>query len=169
VATVDYAFTLDADEELWIEPKLNIAALKAQLTADLYEVDVVLDESTVYPRHCLFSNRSPFAYRGVVHEYLEAPPDVTRGGKLAGLQVISRHEGARSKKPERYAEDARLLEAALTRETDPTLISRYTFYLAQSYRDSGQYQKSHEAYLQRVEQAAGRKRSMSVSCVPHRC
>ena len=150
VPGVDYALTLDADEELRIEPGLDIGAFKARLTADVYDVEVVLDESTVYTRPTLFSNRLPFAYRGVIHEFLQLPAGASRD-TAAGMRVVSKHEGARSREADRYAKDAEILEATLLVETDPFLISRYSFYLAQSYRDSGQHQKAHDAYLKRAE------------------
>ena len=43
-----------------------------------------------------------------------------------------------------------MLERALAAETDPFLISRYTFYLAQSYRDCGENEKAVAAYLDRA-------------------
>ncbi|MBV8399509.1 MAG: hypothetical protein JOZ17_12325, partial [Acetobacteraceae bacterium] len=36
-------------------------------------------------------------------------------------------------------------------ETDPFLVSRYTFYLAQSYRDCGEKEKALENYLKRAD------------------
>src|SRR5439155_19966470 len=52
---------------------------------------------------------------------------------------------------DKYRRDAELLEKALSYETDPFLISRYTFYLAQSYKDCGEHEKALEKYLKRAE------------------
>jgi glycosyltransferase involved in cell wall biosynthesis len=150
VSAVDYGFTIDADETLAIDAGLDIPAFKAELTGDLYTVEV-RNAGTIYGRPALFSNRKPFAYKAVLHEYLEAPPGATRAD-ARGIHVVVSHDGARSQNPNKFADDARLLEAALETETDPFLISRYTFYLAQSYRDSGQAEKAHSAYLRRAEQ-----------------
>jgi len=68
------------------------------------------------------------------------------------LHVVVSQDGARSQNPNKYAEDADLLVEALRTETDPLLVSRYTFYLAQSYRDSGQNELSYESYLRRAGQ-----------------
>lgn len=57
----------------------------------------------------------------------------------------------RSTSPERYQRDALVLENALQTETDPFLVSRYTFYLAQSYRDAGEKQKALQYYLDRAK------------------
>ncbi len=53
---------------------------------------------------------------------------------------------------ERSLKDAAVLETALTTETDPYLISRYTFYLAQAYLDAGDAAKALTTYLARAEQ-----------------
>ena len=150
VADIDYGFTIDADETLVIDESFDAASIKAGLTADLYELEV-WSGSSRYGRPALFSNRKPFVYRAVLHEYLEAPAGATRGGQVDGLHVLVSHDGARSANPNKFADDARLLEAELARETDPFLRSRYTFYLAQSLRDSGQLGPARAAYLQRAE------------------
>jgi tetratricopeptide (TPR) repeat protein len=48
---------------------------------------------------------------------------------------------------EKYANDAKILEKALKTEPDNP---RYWFYLAQSYRDSGQHKKAIQAYQKRA-------------------
>ncbi len=146
---VDYGFTIDADETLVLDEGFDVTAFKASLTADLYEIEIELG-SIRYGRPALFSNRKPFLYKAVLHEYLEAPPGATRA-IAQGFHVLCRPDGARSQNPNKFADDAALLERALTTETDPFLISRYTFYLAQSLRDSGQLQRSYDAYLKRAE------------------
>ena len=65
---------------------------------------------------------------------------------LSKLNIITR-DGARIKDPERYKKDVEILEIALKEEPDST---RYRFYLAQSYRDSGQLEKALENYEKRV-------------------
>jgi hypothetical protein len=147
---VDYGFTIDADETLVIDPGFDVAGFKGGLAADLYDVEV-RNLGIRYFRPALFSNHKPFTYRAVLHEYLEAPPDATRR-TASGFHVSVTHDGARSKNPNKYADDAALLERELETETDPFLVSRYTFYLAQSLRDSGQPERAMAAYLKRAEQ-----------------
>jgi tetratricopeptide (TPR) repeat protein len=48
---------------------------------------------------------------------------------------------------EKYANDAKILEKALVDEPNNT---RYMFYLAQSYRDSDQFEKALDAYVVRA-------------------
>ncbi len=146
---VDYGFTIDADETLVFEQGFDVATFKAGLSADLYEVDV-WNLNVRYGRAALFSNRKPFRYRAVLHEYLEAPPDIVRAS-AKGFHILVSHDGARSRNPDKFADDAALLERELATETDPFLISRYTFYLAQSHRDAGQTERAHAAYLKRAE------------------
>jgi glycosyltransferase involved in cell wall biosynthesis len=154
-ASIDYGFTIDADETLVLEEGFDSAAFKASLDADVYDVEI-RNGGLRYLRPSLFSNRKPFFYKAVLHEYLEAPPGATRG-TATGLHVLTSREGARSQNPNKYADDAALLERELLAETDPELISRYTFYLAQSLRDSGQPERAHAAYLQRAEQGGWRE------------
>jgi len=60
-------------------------------------------------------------------------------------------DGARHLDTKTYARDAVILEKALETETDPFLIARYTFYLAQSYRDTSDYSNALKYYLKRAE------------------
>lgn len=147
---IDYVFTIDADELLEIEPELDITAFKAGLAADLYEIEMS-NGSLSYGRSALYSNRLPFRYRSVLHEYLEAPEGATRGGRLRDMRVRYTYDGARSRNPDKFKDDARALEAALATETDPMLVARYTFYLGQSYRDAGLHEAAFDAYMRRSE------------------
>ncbi len=70
---------------------------------------------------------------------------------VQGFHIETGQGGARSRNPRTYEQDATVLEQALVTEKDPFLISRYMFYLAQSYRDSGQAEKALKAYLARAE------------------
>jgi hypothetical protein len=148
--TVDFGFTIDADERLVLEDGFDIGTFKAGLSLDVYDIEV-WNLGVRYPRPALFSNRKPFVYKAVLHEYLERPEGATKGS-ATGLHILVGHDGARSQNPNKYADDAALLERELETETDPFLISRYTFYLAQSLRDSGQAERAHAAYLKRAEQ-----------------
>lgn len=50
-----------------------------------------------------------------------------------------------------YRRDVEILERALESETDPFRHARYTFYLAQSYRDCGEREKAIAAYMRRTK------------------
>ena len=150
VEDVNYALVIDADDRLVLDPGFDPQAFKAQLDHDVYDV-AVSHGSISHHRPQLFSNRLPFRYMGVLHEYLEAPPGNLTRATAAGFSVHASTGGARSQNPRKYQDDAALLERALTTETDPFLISRYTFYLGQSYRDCGEREKAVENYLKRAE------------------
>ena len=150
IQSVDYAMIIDADDALEIDSGFDPRGFKAQLTLDLYDVPV-RHGSIVHYRPQLFSNRLPYSFKGVLHEYLEAPPGNITRETTKGFAVRASTGGARSENPRKYQDDAAVLERALATETNPFLISRYTFYLAQSYRDCGKREKSLTNYLKRAE------------------
>jgi ADP-heptose:LPS heptosyltransferase len=150
-ASVDYALIMDADDRLVIAPGFDAEGFKAGLWADLYHVWIRLG-STRYHRPQICSNRLGFHFRGIVHEFLEGPPDGHSSETAEGFYVAAGVEGARSNDPDKYRKDAQALERALAAETDAFMRTRYTLYLAQSWRDCGENAKSVAAYLERAEQ-----------------
>lgn len=142
---IDYALIMDADDELLVSENFR----KHDLTLDHYLVKFDLN-GTEYWRIQLVSNRKPYEYRGVVHEFLRPPAGATEG-YLLDLSVKAGTNGARSRDPLRFKRDALLIEAAMIDEGDPILVQRYTFYLAQSFRDAGNSLKAEETYLKRAE------------------
>jgi hypothetical protein len=150
VAHVDYALVIDADDTLTMESGFDPGAFKTGLTHDLYRL-AVRQGRMVHHRAQLFSNRVAFRYRGVLHEFPEAPTAEMSTATATGLHIIAGVEGARSEDSDKYRKDADLLAHALAGETDPFLRSRYMFYLAQSRRDYGANEEALAAYLQRAE------------------
>lgn len=139
----DFLLLLDADEII------EHAALELDsLTADEYLANFRLGPSdTTWYRTALIRSRLPWRYHGVVHEYLTCDVPHTRD-KLPGLELRSFSDGARNEVPTaKYAADAQLLEAALREEPNDC---RYSFYLAQSYRDSGDPERALTAYERRI-------------------
>jgi glycosyltransferase involved in cell wall biosynthesis len=140
-----YSLIIDADDTLEFAPEAAIP----QLTADSYSLDI-RDSGQVYRRSQLVSNALPWRYEGVLHEYLTCDA-ASSSDHLTAVWMRRNHDGARRKDPETYRRDAAVLEAALRTEQSPFLISRYRFYLAQSYRDSGEPEKALHNYLLRAE------------------
>jgi GR25 family glycosyltransferase involved in LPS biosynthesis len=140
---------LDADDHLVIEPDFDIAAFKKGMSHDVYDIEL-RDSSIRYRRQQICSNRRDFKYRGVLHEYLEGLPGMSVGG-ANGFYITSTREGARSQDKDKYRKDAAVFEKALLTEKDEFLRSRYTFYLAQSYRDCGEPESALANYLKRAE------------------
>ena len=150
VGHVDYALIIDADDQLVIEEGFDPAGFKSAMQDDLYDVQIRQGRSRYFrPQIC--SNRKEFCFKAVLHEYLETPPSgsITRAD-AKGFYIESGRSGARNQNLRKYRDDAAVLENALLSETDPFLISRYTFYLAQSYRDCGEREKALVNYQKRV-------------------
>jgi glycosyltransferase involved in cell wall biosynthesis len=139
----DYSFIMDADDVVE-------APFVFTLTADAYTV-LLKNSGTTYRRVQMVSNRLPWRYRGVLHEFLDCSPWTPVHGDLP-IAILCGHDSARARDPSTYARDAEILEAAISEESDPFLRSRYGFYLAQSYRDCGEQGKALFWYLWRSDQ-----------------
>ncbi|MDI9847742.1 glycosyltransferase family 2 protein [Rhodoblastus sp. 17X3] len=140
----DYSFIIDADDMLALQEGFQVP----KLTADSYMVDIEFG-SLRYQRQQLVRNALPWIYRGVLHEFLSCEGAGAHGH--LPIKMVVNNDGARRCSAETYQKDAAVLENALQTETDPFLVSRYTFYLAQSYRDCGNREKALERYLKRAE------------------
>jgi hypothetical protein len=109
-------------------------------------------EDLMYPRLLLVRNNGKCAYDGVLHEALSCPPEANESEpallERLGIRIKVIGGGARSRNPNKYADDARLLEEELRRHPDDP---RNTFYLAQCYRLAQQPEKALAAYMKRVE------------------
>lgn len=150
LTTIDYVLMMDADDRLIVEPGFDVQKLKEHLDADLYNVKIRYG-GTEYWRPCLMRNDLEFSYKGIVHEFLDGPPrEDLKIAELPGIYIQANvAQGFRSCDPEKYRKDAALLREALVGEMESFLRARYTFYLAQSYRDSGEPKKALRYYLKR--------------------
>lgn len=138
----DYSLVIDADDFIEPQPESHLP----ELTHDCYTLDII-DPPLQYIRKQLVSNRLEWTYRGVLHEFMHCQQDHTVGH--LPWRMRRNHDGARRRDPLTYAKDAKVFLRALETEQDPFLRSRYTFYLAQSYRDCRQYSQAIAHYLQR--------------------
>ena len=138
----DYIFFIDADEYLVYDPDFKLP----HLDKDYYYV-TISHAGTKYSRTQLINSRLKWAWIGVLHEVL-CPPALSSYATLEKVTNIYTTEGARSKDPQKYQKDAQILETAL--KEDPN-NSRYVFYLAQSYRDAGDYAQALKNYEKRAE------------------
>lgn len=143
----EYSLIIDADDALLFDNQLQIP----RLVCDSYEVEII-DANIRYRRTQLVANRLPWRYEGVLHEFLTVEGAQTQE-VLGGVRMRRNYDGARRRDPETYRRDARILEQALAGSPSDFLRSRYTFYLAQSYRDCGEKEKALEHYLARAEMA----------------
>lgn len=136
-----YIFIIDADEVLQVKTGYQLPSLHA----DSYSVTIE-HGSIRYSRTCLISTRLPWVYKGVLHEYLDCGQFV-EPTLLSELSVLYTTEGARSKNPKKFHDDALVFERAL--KDDPDNV-RYHYYLAQSYRDAGETESAIKAYQYRA-------------------
>jgi glycosyltransferase involved in cell wall biosynthesis len=150
LAHIEYALVIDADDQLVVEKGFDPIAFKRSMHHALYDIRIRHGSSS-FLRPQLCSNHVPFSFKAILHEYLEAPGGEVSRTLAEGFHVQSGRDGTRNEKPRKYQDDAAVLENALLTETDPFLISRYMFYLGQSYRDCGETAKAIKAYLRRAE------------------
>ena len=143
----DYAWVIDADD--YIEGEFEYPE---NMDADGYTLFINRGDFSWW-RNQIFKLSLGWRYVGILHEYADATKKDNPGFvKIAGdYRVQARTEGARNvgiDAKEKYSRDAEVLEKALIDEPEN---ARYQFYLAQSYFDSQQWEKSREAYRKRVE------------------
>ena len=142
-AQADFTLTLDADDTLEVPEGYVLP----ELTRDCYSMDIA-DGTQRYPRNQLVSNRLEWSYRGVLHEFAHS----NAPAQFGHLPIAMRrgHDGARRKGADVFLRDVAVLQEALHTEQDPFLRSRYTFYLAQSFRDAKQPLDAIRHYLERA-------------------
>jgi tetratricopeptide (TPR) repeat protein len=95
----------------------------------------------------LVKNRIGVKYWGVTHEYVSVPDGVTYGTFEPSFLFIN-DVGDGGCKSDKFIRDVRLLTKGLEENPDN---HRYTFYLANSYRDSGQKTRAIEFYKKRIQ------------------
>lgn len=135
----DFLWVIDADDLLVGIPDLT------RLEADSYLVRYGPD--LAYWRRQLFRSGLPWRYVGVLHEYPTCDSSCTEARLEGDYYVETRHLGDRSRAPDKYERDCRLLLAAL--EDDPA-DERTVFYLAQSYFSAGKVEEALRYYSLRA-------------------
>jgi len=147
----DYVLMLDADETMNYKPDFNLSKFKENLKAQVYDVETNLD--IIYYRPLLTRADLNCFYKSVIHEFLECPNNWDSRDKTEGVFVSSSLNGYRSKQSEnKFINDIKVLKKELETETDEFLISRYTFYLAESLKNSGNSLEAVKYYRKRTQQ-----------------
>lgn len=144
----DYVLVFDADDRFFGE-----FSFPDSLIYDRYALRMANNVSgaNVYFRPLMFINDGSFYWRGVLHEFVAQRKNTIVEHELRGdYYVVSGRFGARSNNPEKYFQDAQLLEKAFYAPEDEDLKHRYAFYTAQSYRDADMAEKSIEWYAIRA-------------------
>jgi len=143
---VDYILLLDADMELIINKDLDVQKFKDSLTLDSYCL-YQGNDSFFYSNMRIIKKNPEYRYWGVTHEYCQLPGDATKG--TIDKDIIFIHDiGDGGSKENKFIRDVELLKKGLV---DHPNNDRYLFYLANSYRDLGQYENAIETYKKRIE------------------
>ncbi|MFE1314296.1 glycosyltransferase [Streptomyces sp. NPDC058755] len=143
-AGADYLLFMDADDMMEVAP----GSVMPDLTLDAYRLNVRSERYT-HRRRALVSTRLPWRYVGVLHEYLDCGTQYSLGN-LEGATIVVVGGGGRSRgksQREKYLGDAEILQQGLLKEPGN---ERYVFYLAQSWRNVGEFEKAIEAYDRRA-------------------
>lgn len=141
----DYILLIDADMKLFTKDK----DFKNKLKDDMYSVDQD-NGGCVYSNTRLIKGNLDYEYIGVTHEYLDCKKLGHIISKLDGVIMLDYSDGAN--RPDKYKRDIDLLNNELRNKFIPiTLRQRYTFYLAQSYRDYKKFDKAIKYYKERSQ------------------
>ena len=142
----DYIWMIDADDK--VEGNFKFPE---NMEADGYVTRMGTKDFSWW-RTQVFKTDAKWKYVGVLHEYPAPEKENPVLGRIEGnYNINARTLGARNvgiTPIEKYKRDADMLEKALIDEPDNM---RYQFYLAQSYFDSQQWEKSLDAYKKRAE------------------
>jgi len=142
----DYLLLLDADMVLRINPNIPPEELKRGLRDHAYFL-FQGTESFYYKNLRIVKNNEKIEYWGVTHEYVNCPKHfVYQVFEKNDLFIVDIGDGG--SKDDKYKRDIALLKKGL--EELPN-NDRYTFYLANSYRDNGELDNAIETYKKRIE------------------
>jgi glycosyltransferase involved in cell wall biosynthesis len=144
----DWLFMLDADDVLCGD----FSSIKyLDTTIDGYTIPLHLS-NIKYRRTLLFNSSKPWVYKFPIHEYpyLENCTTQPLPPSASNIYIQCRSgEGARSKNPNKYADDAILLEEEY-QNPKCEYKCRAAFYAAQSWRDAGNKEKAIHWYKIRI-------------------
>ena len=143
----DYILLMDADMILHIDPAFSVQQIKQSICN--YDAVYLFQGSDklCYKNVRILKNRECFSYWGVTHEYVDVADSNAVYGVLNKSEVFIRDIGDGGSKSDKFARDIKLLKAGLEKIPDN---DRYTFYLANSYKDSQQFDLAIEQYLNRI-------------------
>jgi beta-1,4-mannosyl-glycoprotein beta-1,4-N-acetylglucosaminyltransferase len=130
----EYLLIFDADDELYGDIKLPDLNEKQM---DGYFLK--FGPGILYERMLLIKNDIQWSFKGVLHEYLHTDKQNLKTLSIEGNYFInSGKTGARSQDPNKYKNDAIILEKAYyeAKKNNDDLKNRYCFYTAQSYFDA---------------------------------
>jgi glycosyltransferase involved in cell wall biosynthesis len=132
MGTMDWAIMMDADDTLEGVPPPQDLWKRSDIDAFVVQIHHL---NILHRRVQIFNIKSMWIYRGAVHEHpICAKKDPIIVALPESITMKTRCEGFRSRNPNKYMDDAKLLLEDY--HQDPSYL-RTVFYLAQSYRDGG--------------------------------
>lgn len=136
----DYILLMDADMIFKVKDK----NFKEHLSND---VNLLLQgQSFVYYNIRIIISTLNCEYKGVTHEYLDIMENNYKRGNFD--EVYFHDYGDGGNRHEKYTRDIKLLTDGLKEEPNN---ERYMFYLAQSYKDTQQFENAIQWYMKRIE------------------
>lgn len=142
----DYILLLDADMKLEFSPNFDAIEFKKGLTKDLYFILQGTDNFQ-WNNARIAKNNIGFFYSCPTHEYIDLHQSYSQGN-IGKQELFIRDIGDGGCKDDKFERDIRLLENGL--KEDPNNC-RYLFYIANSYKDIGQYDMAIKYYRRRIE------------------
>ena len=142
----DYILLLDADMMLEIDKKLSVQDFKNHMDKDAYYL-LQGNEKFHYQNIRIVKNTGKYTYWGVTHEYIVLPEN-TSVYNIPKTMMFINDIGDGGAKTDKFIRDIKLLKQGLH---DNPNNDRYTFYLANSYKDSGQFLEAIDIYKKRIE------------------
>ncbi len=138
----DYALLMDADMMLVIKNFDKSSLSKADSFCLLQG-----DDEFYYQNMRIVRNNGEFTYHGVTHEHVSVPPD-NHNVNIGRDQLFINDIGDGGAKHDKFDRDIRLLKQGIDDEPDNV---RYHFYLANSYKDNGNFEEAIHYYKKRIE------------------
>ncbi len=143
----DYILLLDADMVLVKGSDFSIDTFREKLlSADVFHFFQGSDRFS-YKNVRIVKNNMGIKYWGVTHEVINTP-DGTVYSQFERKTLFIDDIGDGGAKADKFERDIRLLTQGLVEKPNN---DRYTFYLANSYRDNGNLEKAIETYKKRIE------------------
>lgn len=146
----DYVLLMDADMVLWVPPDFKPAEFKRGLHTSDADVFLLFQGGiNFYTKNARICRNCPgYSYLGVTHEYLDTPSKARYlTVERSDIHILDVGDGGA--KSDKYERDIRLLQDGLA--ADPT-NGRYMFYLGNSFKDSGKFDKAIDVYQRRIQQ-----------------
>lgn len=161
----DYLLFLDADDKFVISR--DISQIKSQLTESLHPCSI-MHGSISYERMVFRAMNSSSRYHCAVHEVLIHSREDSVGITIDGVHLVHNAIGISDRNNQnihKCIRDAQVIEHEIATGAEPEFLPRYQFYLAQSYRDYGDYEKALIAYKKRSEMTLGWEQERYISAV----